>query len=239
MLRIPSKTTPDRHGLHTRQRTGVLSVYAGLALLFSSGPVAALEQEAQTWTTGQLVVRVGGELDLGLRYRTRFSGLFDKRRLYQYQLTLGHTLQDGRRVRLGYEQFRTPGGLTENRYFPELQLGSQAGGLPLRHRLRLEHRDIDRLGNPVFRLRYKLAHRRPITTSGAYLELRNEIFVSLNDRGPLIDRGVAQNRIGFTFGQRMGKRTLLELRYQWGYIDNDVIERGEHLIQLHWIWDGR
>ena len=223
----------------TRRRIGIPGLGAALALLLACGVASALEQETQTWTTGQLVLPLREGLDAGARYRTRFSGVFDKRRLYQYQFTLGRTLGDGRRMRLGYEQFRTPGGLSENRYFPELQLGSQAGGLPLRHRLRLEWRDINRLDDPVLRLRYKLAHRRPITTGGTYLELRNEIFVSLSNQGPLIDRGIAQNRVGFTLGQPVGERSRLELRYQWGYIDNDVIERGEHLIQLHWTWDGR
>jgi hypothetical protein len=239
LIRIPVKTRRVLQSVRRRQRIGVPPALTVLALLLAPGPGMALEQETQTWATGQLVLPAGEKLDVGVRYRTRFSGFFDKRRLYQYQLTLGHTLQGGQRVRLGYEQFRARDGLTENRYFPELQLGSQAGGLPLRHRLRLEWRDIDRLDDPVLRLRYKLAHRRPITPGGTYLELRNEIFVSLSDQGPLIDRGIAQNRIGFTLGQQLGQRSRLELRYQWGYIDNDVIERGQNLIQLHWTWDGR
>lgn len=182
---------------------------------------------------------MGDDLDAGLRYRTRFSGVFDKRRLYQYQLALGRTLDDDRRIRLGYEQFRIPEGLTEHRFFPELSLRTQLAGLPLRHRLRLEWRDINRVDDPVFRFRYKLAYRRPIAAGGTYLELRNEVFVSLSEEGPGIERGIAQNRVGFTLGQTVGKRSRLELRYQWGYIDNALIERGENLIQLHWIWDGR
>lgn len=208
-------------------------------MLLLPGPLAALDQETQTWTTAQLVLPINETLDAGLRGRMRFSGVFDKRRLYQYQFTLGHTLADGRRIRLGYEQFRTPIGLSENRFFPELQLRTQFAELPLRHRLRLEWRDINRLPDPVYRLRYKLAYRRPITNAGAYLELRNEIFVSLSEEDPVIERGLTQNRVGFTLGQATGKRSRIELRYQWGYIDSALIERGEHLIQLHWTWDGR
>jgi len=210
-----------------------------LLVLLVPVPLNALDQETQTWTTAQVLLPLGETLDAGLRYRTRFSGVFDNRRLYQFQFTLGRTLGDGRRIRLGYEQFRTPIDLSENRFFPELQLRTRFAELPLRHRLRVEVRDINRLPDPIYRLRYKLAYRRPLTSAGAYLELRNEIFVSLSEEDPGIERGPAQNRVGFTLGQAAGKRSRVEFRYQWGYIDNALIERGEHLIQLHWTWDGR
>lgn len=200
---------------------------------------SAIEQETQTWTAAQVLLPVTTAVDASLRYRTRFSGFFDKRQLYQYQFTAGYKPAPDLRVLLGYELFRTPAGKVEHRLFPELQLQTQGGTLPLTHRLRLELNDIKGVDTTTYRLRYRLAHRRRINSSGAYLELRNEIFVSLSEIQPILERGITQNRVGFTLGQPLSERSRLEFRYQWGYIDNVLVERGDHLIQLHWIWDGR
>jgi hypothetical protein len=214
------------------------TVILGLLLLLPAAAAPAFEQETQTWITSQLVAPLGESTALGLRYRTRFSGFFEKRSLYQYQAILGHQVSEVLRVDAGYELFRAAGETLEHRYFPQVQLRSSLGGLPFRQRLRLEVRDIVRRDEPALRLRYLVGHQRKLTDSGAYLELRNELFVSLSE-GEGIERGFVQNRVGATLGQRLGQRWRTELRYQWGYIDNAVLTRGDHLIQFLVVWDGR
>lgn len=209
-----------------------------LLLLLPAFAASAFEQETQSWVTTQLVAPLGDRTALGLRYRTRFSGLFEKRSLYQYQAVLGHQVSERLRVDVGYERFRSRLGTLEHRYFPQMQLRTSLGGLPFRQRLRLEVRDIVVRDDPALRLRYLIGHQRKLTDGGAYLELRNEIFVSLSE-GEGIERGFVQNRIGATLGQRFGERWSTELRYQWGYIDNAVLTRGDHLIQFLIVWDGR
>jgi len=215
-----------------------LSTVVGLLLLFPAFAATALEQETQSWLTAQLVAPLAEGTAVGLRYRTRFSGLFEKRSLYQYQAILGQQFSERLRADAGYELFRSPRGTLEHRYFPQMQLRSTLGGLPFRQRLRLEVRDIMRRDDPALRLRYLIGHQRQLTDSGVYLELRNEIFLSLSE-GQGIKRGFVQNRIGATVGQRFGKRWRTELRYQWGYINNAVLTRGDHLIQFLVVWDGR
>jgi hypothetical protein len=208
-------------------------------MLFPATLASAFEQETQSWVTAQLVAPLGEDTALGLRYRTRFSGVFEERSLYQYQAIVGHQVSDRLRLDAGYERFRSPQiGTLEHRYFPQMELRSELAGLPFRQRLRLEVRDIALRDDPALRLRYLIGHQRSLSDSGAYLELRNEIFFSLSD-GEGIERGFVQNRIGATLGQRLGKRWRTELRYQWGYIDNAVLTRGDHLIQFLVVWDGR
>jgi len=213
----------------------------GLLILCFGAPLPALEQETQTWTTARVHLPLGDHLEGAVRYRTRFSGLFDERRLYQYQATVGHRASQHLRFDAGYERFRSRRGTVEHRYFPQLQINHTWADVPLRHRLRLELRDIAVRSSLAYRVRYLLAHRRPLPGPGRYLELRNEVFASLSESpaAPGLERGIVQNRIGVTLGQRIGERTRLEFRYQWGYVDSSLIERGDHLIQFQWTWDGR
>ncbi|MEE4278728.1 MAG: DUF2490 domain-containing protein [Halieaceae bacterium] len=211
-----------------------------LALLGSGGaaPGWSFEQETQTWTTAQLVTPITGDTALGLRYRTRFSGFFEGRSLYQYQVAAGKALGDDLRVDLGYELFRSRRGTVEHRYFPQLQLRSSWAQLPFRQRLRLELRDLVIRDELAYRLRYLVGHRRPLGDGGAYLELRNEVFFSLSE-GDGLERGFVQNRVGATVGQRIGHHLRAEVRYQYGYVDNAVLTRGDHLIQFYVLWDRR
>ena len=220
-----------------RRGRRLLQTFLVTALVFTE-PVLALEQETQSWVTTRILAPLGEHSDIGFRFRTRFSGVFEERSLYQYQITAAHYLRDNLRLEGGYEQFRTPDRRLEDRWLGQVQLRNFWNGGLFRHRLRLELRDLLALDDPVYRLRYLLAHRRPISETGRYVELRNEVFVSLSEQGAL-ERGIVQNRIGATLGQRFGDRWRAEFRYQWGYIDSSLITRGDHLLQLNFIWDGR
>ncbi|MEO1082285.1 MAG: DUF2490 domain-containing protein [Pseudomonadota bacterium] len=209
-----------------------------IAVLLATKSALALEQESQTWITTRFLAPLGEHSDVGFRFRTRFSGVFKERSLYQYQFTTAHYLRDNLRIEGGYEQFRSRDQRLEDRWLGQVQLRNFWGGGLFRHRVRLELRDLVALDDPVYRLRYLLAHRRPISETGRYIELRNEVFVSLSEKGGL-ERGIVQNRIGATLGQRFGDRWRAEFRYQWGYIDSSLITRGDHLLQLNLIWDGR
>ena len=212
--------------------------FALAALLLMALPARALESETQTWFTTQIVAPLSEETDLSVRVRTRHSEWFGDHRLFQYQLMAGHNLRDGLRVDGGYEQFRTSDERLEDRWMAQLQLRAPWQHGLIRQRLRIEHREIETLEDPVYRLRYLLGHRWPVSKRGCYVELRNEVFVSLSNEGAF-ERGIAQNRIGATFGQRVGERWRAEFRYQWGYVDRGVLSRGDHLVQFNLTWDGR
>ncbi len=178
-----------------------------------------------------------------MRYRERFDRFINDRLLYQYQLAAQHRLASGMRVGLGYELFRTSFGISENRLFPQIQLNSSFYGLPFRHRLRIELRDLTvrEFGfrdDLAYRFRYLLAHRRPVSASGTYLELRNELFLTIG-KGSVLDPRLSQNRIGATLGQPIGKRFRAEVRYQYGYSRGDEFSRGDHLLQFQLDWDLR
>lgn len=205
----------------------------------------ALEESSQTWAT----IRLQAPLALGennswfARYRERYTEVFDAQILSQYQIGAQHHLQNGMRIGVGYEHFRTRFGISENRLFPQLELQSTLGELPLRHRFRIELRDLrqqepdfrDALG---YRLRYLIAHRRPISVSGAYLEIRNEFFLSVGEDSE-IDPRISQNRFGATLGRPLGDRFRAEFRYQYGYSRGSELTRGDHLIQFQLDWDLR
>ncbi|MEM1191236.1 MAG: DUF2490 domain-containing protein [Pseudomonadota bacterium] len=209
-------------------------------------PIAAgFEQGSETWATFRLQapLALGEGNTWSMRYRERFSRFFEDRILYQYAVGAEHRLPSGVRVGLGYELFRTSFGISENRLFPQLQLRSTFAGLPLRHRFRLELRDLteQELGfrdDLAYRFRYLIAHRRPIFSGGAYLELRNELFLTVGE-GSALDPRLSQNRFGATFGRPLGERLRAEVRYQYGYSRGDELTRGDHLLQFQLDWDLR
>ncbi len=208
-------------------------------------PAAGFEQASQTWATLRLQapLSIGENNTWSMRYRERFTSLFDERILYQYQIGAEHRLESGARIGLGYELFRTSFGISENRFFPQIQLRSEFAGLPLRHRLRLEFRDLTQqeIGfrdDLAYRFRYLVAHQLPVFSDRTYLELRNELFLAVGE-GSALDPRLSQNRLGFTLGRPVAERFRAEFRYQYEISSGDEFRRGDHLFQFQLDWDLR
>lgn len=230
-------------GLRCRPRPVRAKSYAPLAatlLLLSAAPLThAFEEETQTWTGVEALAPLAGDSFLGLRARRRFSDFFGERRLDQYQVTANRTLGNSAVLTGGYELFRAPGQTLEHRLFPQLSLRSELLGLPLQHRLRLEARDIQVLGEHTFRMRYLVAHTRNLTDNGAYLTLVDEVFFSASSVDGVVERGFIENRIGAAMGLPLGNSLTAEFGYQWRYFDSGFAERGDHLLQFRIVFDGR
>ena len=209
----------------------------GILLLICASRSGAIDEGTQTWLTGQWFSKLQNGDDLGIRYRSRYTDAFDLHRLQQYQVTYAKSVGDSSEVRVGYERFRGFDQTLENRFFPELHLRSELFGLPLKHRLRMELRDLETTEDVVFRFRYQLSYTRPL--GAAYWRVVNEVFYTLSDEQPVVERKFTQNRLGGALGMAVGQRARVELGYQWAYFDGGIVETSDHLIQLNLIWDGR
>ncbi|MEM1402711.1 MAG: DUF2490 domain-containing protein [Pseudomonadota bacterium] len=218
-------------------RTEMTRIFFGTLLLIASELSLAVDHETQTWMTAQWFAKLGNGDDLGLRYRSRYTDAFDLHRLQQYQVTYARSIGDSSELRLGYEHFRGFDSTLENRAFPELHHRAELFGLPLKHRLRLEFRDLEATEDLVYRLRYQLSFTRPF--GSAYWRVINEVFYTLSDEPPLLERKVTQNRLGGAVGKSVGRYGRIELGYQWAYFDGGISETSDHLIQLNLIWDAR
>jgi len=207
--------------------------FAVLVLALYSGLAFPVDRETQTWITANASAPLGEVQRVSMRYRSRYSEVLGDQRLQQYQLMGAYRMSNGVTAAMGIEFFRADSGTVERRLIPELRWGTSLWDLALKHRLRLEHRDLTAFADPVYRLRYQLTHERPLADTGAYLVVGDEILVSLSEETGLLDRGLNQNRLGGGLGYRVTPSTKLELGYQWIYVDSGPIARADHILQLN------
>jgi hypothetical protein len=108
----------------------------------------------------------------------------------------------------------------ENRHYEQISYNFKFLNLPFSHRLRVEHRHLNSMGNNslIHRVRYQLKAKIPLNTT-FYLTASNESFI--NFKGNFY----AENRFYSALGVKASKNIALEIGYLGHYINDLHLDR--------------
>ncbi|GAA3959607.1 hypothetical protein GCM10022246_11280 [Pedobacter ginsengiterrae] len=153
-------------------------------------------------------------------------------------VALGYLWQTTRVKRVETDEYIS---LNEHRIFEQYIYNHKISSVFASHRLRVEQRFIERIGNEdlfsqrfryFFRLIQPLQKTQPTFTKGAYVALQNEVFLNLQNKKQLNNSVFDQNRAYLALGYRFSKKMDIEAGYMNQTVNGLTNNTVNNIVQL-------
>lgn len=153
-------------------------------------------------------------------------------------VALGYLWQTTRVKPVGTDDYIS---LNEHRIFEQYIYNHKISSVFASHRLRVEQRFIERIGNEdlfsqrfryFFRLIQPLQKTQPTFTKGAFVALQNEVFLNLQNKKQLNNSVFDQNRAYLSLGYRFSKKMDIEAGYMNQTVNGLANNTVNNIVQL-------
>lgn len=195
--------------------------------------------ELQLWTPVSIEYPVYKKVYASLWVEPRIGGNMTEFDTLIVRPALGVRFNDHVKAATGYDwvsYYRPDGFENEHRVWEQVELSGHLKRLEVESRHRLEERFLPHTSDVGVRYRSRVRAVLPVgKTRRWYLAAMNELFLNLNDAGP-VESGFDRDRIFVGLGKRLNPHTRLEGGYQLEMVNNDYRfggqDRVNHILML-------
>lgn len=202
-------------------------------LLFAVHVGADTTSDTQLWNVAQITHPVGERWVAGLWSSVRLDNDVSAYDSTLLRPSMQYEVSSRLRIGLGYN-WSSRSGADEHRFFQDLAIGQQFGGLAIGHRARLEERWIDDRSGTIVRARYRIQGTHPLWRSRWSGVVSEEVLVNLNGLGEGPVSGFEQNRVSAGVRVRLGPHMRVQLGYTWRFKEaRSGPDSNDHILGLN------